>query len=95
MSKKSKAIKNHYKGKGFKVNKTALRTAQIVGTALVVAIFSIIIYFIATEGWHAVIEWLTSKWACMFAIIIIVAITIALWLVSVYMQFKKLKEGDE
>lgn len=85
--------KTHYKKP--KNNKKALfATLRIVLTAAVVAIFGIIGYYAATQGWEAVFAWFGGKYACMVVMILLVAATMAVWLFKIVKSMTRFKEDD-
>ncbi len=90
----NKAIKKHYR-KPLKVNKIALRTCQILFSAMFIALAGIIIYYGATRGWQALGEWFKSQWACMIAVILVIAATIAIWLYTLYKFIQKVGGKDD
>lgn len=75
-------------------NKALLKTLQIVLTALTVAILTIVIYFIAVEGWQVVVDFLTGTWGCLFGMVIIFAATIIMWIISAVNIIRKVREDD-
>lgn len=90
---KTNKPKAQYK-KPIHFNRALWKTLQIVLTAFTIAILTIVIYFVAVEGWDAVAEFLTGTWGCLFGMVIIFAGTIVIWLVSVVRIIKKVREDD-
>ena len=81
----------HYKKP--KANKKAIiATIRIVVTALVVAVFGIIFYYAATQGWEAVFAWFGGKYFCMSVMILLFGFTAMAWL---WMVFKNIKGTSE
>lgn len=81
--------------KPMRADKVALATVRICLTALVVGIAVIVAFFAIRDGWASVFAWFSSKWACLVAIVIIVAATAALWLISVFKKAKELNDEEE
>lgn len=75
-------------------NKALFATLRIILTAAVVAIFGIIGYYAATQGWEAVFAWFGSKYACMVVMILLVAITAGAWLWKLVSAMKRFKEDE-
>lgn len=83
----------HYKKP--KNNRKALfATLRIVLTAAAVALFGIIGYYAATQGWEAVFAWFGGKYACMVVMILVAAITAGMWLWKLVRSMQRLKEDD-
>ena len=85
--------RTHYK-KPRRARTTVLATIRIVLTASVVALLGMIFYFAWKDGWEAVFAWFGGKYACAIVIILAVAATIAMWLVSVVKQIRSISEDE-
>lgn len=85
--------RTHYKKP--KDNKKALfATLRIVLTAAALAILGIVGYYAATQGWEAVFAWFGGKYMCMVVMILVVAITAAVWLLKLVFSMKRFKEDE-
>lgn len=69
----------HYKKPG-RVKTAAFATIRIVVTVLAIALFAMVFYYAATEGWEAIFAWFGGKWFCMFVMIGVFAATAGIWL---------------
>lgn len=88
-------MKKKLYGKQRKKNKALLNTLIVLLGASCLAVGSIIVYYIATDGIQAVLAWFTSKWACMFAVILLFGATLAVLLIAVVSNMRKLGNEDE
>ena len=85
--------RTHYKKP--KDNKKAIfATLRIVLTAAALAILGIIGYYAATQGWEAVFAWFGGKYMCMVVMILVAAITAAVWLLKLVFSMKRFKEDE-
>ena len=81
--------------KPMRADKVALATVKIILTALVVGIAAIVLFYGIKDGWQSVIEWFVSKWACLIAVVLIVAGTASLWILSIFKKAKDLGDEEE
>lgn len=83
----------HYK-KPKKPKVIALTTIRIVLTFALLAIFGMVGYYVAVDGWESVIAWFSGKYFCMIAVILIFAATAAFWLLKLVNTIKGLNENE-
>ena len=87
--------KNKFKKKNGSISKTVMSTIKILLTVALLAVIIMITYYVATEGWEAVIAWFKSSWACMFALVLLTGAVLALWIISIYRKIKAVREDEE
>ena len=75
-------------------NKALFATLRIILTAAALAVLGIIGCYAATQGWEAVFAWFGGKYACMVVMILVVAITAAVWLLKLVFSMKRFKEDE-
>ncbi len=76
-------------------HKAVFATLRIVATFAALALFGIIFYFVATQGWEAVFAWFGGKYFCMVVMILIVALIMSMWLWSIVKMMKKRESENE
>lgn len=86
--------KRLYKKKS-NVSQAALATARILLTAFTLGIIGMVVFYVVTEGWEAVIAWFAGKWFAMVAVIGIAGGAVILWALYAFKLYKKLTEGDD
>ncbi len=85
----------HFKKAKSNNKKTVIATIKIVLTFLAIAVFGMIFYFVATQGWEAVFAWFGGKWFCMVVMVVIAAGTLAMWLFTLVKSMKARLGEDE
>lgn len=85
--------KNNFK-KPKNVNQAAYKTIKFLMTILSLALIVIMVYFIATNGIQAFLDWWTGKWFALFFVVFVIGGSIALWLFSVVKTMKKVSEDE-
>ena len=85
--------RTHYK-KPKNNKKNVIATVRIVLTAAMVAVLGMIFYFAWRDGWESVFAWFGGKYACMVAIILLVGVTSAMWLITTIKQIRSMREDD-
>ena len=83
----------HYK-KPKKAKSTIIATVRIVLTFAALAIFGMVFFFAWRDGWEAVFAWFGGKYFCMVIMILLFAITAALWLWKLIVSMKRLREDE-
>lgn len=83
----------HYK-KPKNIKKNVIATIKILATTLAVALIAIVMYYGCTDGWQAVIDWFSSKYACLFAIIGLIAGVLIMWVISLAKTMKKVQDNE-
>lgn len=83
----------HYK-KPKNNKKNVIATVKIVLTAAMVAVLGLVFYFAWRDGWESVFAWFGGKYACMVVIILVIAITAAMWLFTLVKQIRSMREDE-
>ena len=84
-------IRTRYK-KRIKADKVALVTATTLLTAGLIAVIAMIAYYAIKDGWQSVLDWFSSRWACLVGVIVLIAGVAALYLLSFFRKWKELKD---
>ena len=88
-----KKPKTQYK-KPVSMNQAALKTARILLTVSTGVVITLCIFFIVKDGWQKFLMWFVGKWACLGAMIVIFAATLALWVWWTIETIKKVTEDE-
>lgn len=88
-----KSKQSHYK-KPKSIKKNIVATIKILVTTAVIAVTAIVMYYGFTDGWQAVADWFSSKYACLIAVIILVAGFLAMWIISLAKTMKKVQDNE-
>lgn len=75
------------------INRQVASTLRIIVTFGLLAVVAIIVYYGITDGWQSVVNWFTTKWACLVGFAMLIAVTLAWWLMSFIKKMRSL--GDE
>ena len=85
--------KNNFK-KPNNINQAAYKTVKFLMTILALTLIVIMVYFIATQGIQAFLDWWTGKWFALFFVVFVIGGSIALLLFDVIKTMKKVSDDE-
>jgi len=83
----------HYK-KPKSIKKNVVATVKILVTAATIALCAMVMYYGFTDGWQAVIDWFSSRYACLILIILLIAGVLVMWIISLAKTMKKVQDNE-
>lgn len=75
--------------------KGALATAVTLLACLTLSLVGIVAYYWATQGWEAIVGFFTGKWFALVAVVVLVALAAAGWLLFTAFTSKSLGGKDD
>ena len=76
------------------INQEAYKTVKFLMTILALTLIVIMVYFIATQGIQAFLDWWTGKWFALFFVVFVIGGSIALLLFDVIKTMKKVSDDE-
>lgn len=77
------------------VSKTALATARILSTVLLLCFLGYLGFVIIFQGFETLVAWFEGKWFTFAILIALFAITAGLWIFSLYKRMKGFEDHAE